>query len=219
MKLIQTSCLESNKIDTRQAEAVARHQPDVIIFESPMQNGSYEDVCNGYPPDKKPVHIIRERMKILRKVAKKYPWVLSDIQMYEHIIALWRQGHDVKLYHVDGPSELLHIHTPGSNQLIPSRRGTYLMWWVRIFLRETYIAKNIGAILKKYKQQDVTILVFLQKFHWINVQFRLKNPSKRALWDFYFGRYKNLDKVLLNQRIRDFNKTLYTYWTKDTTLK
>jgi hypothetical protein len=219
MKLIQASCLESNKTDSRQADAVLRHRPDVIIFESPMPDSTYEDVCNHYLPHQKPIAVIRKRMQMLRQIAKKCPWVLSDVQMYENVIALWKKGHDIKLYHVDASPELLQIVTPNSQQLIPCRRGTYLMWWTRIFLRETFMTKNIAAILAKYQKTDATILIFLQKFHWINVLFRLKNPTKKQLWNFYFGKFKKLEKSSLTTKVKEFNPTLYKYWLQDQTLK
>lgn len=41
------------------------------------------------------------------------------------------------------------------------------------------MAKYISQILKKYRNNNnLTILIFLQKFHWINVKYRLSNSDK-----------------------------------------
>jgi hypothetical protein len=36
-EFIQRNCVEGDKIDPRQANAVLQYRPDIIIFESPME--------------------------------------------------------------------------------------------------------------------------------------------------------------------------------------
>jgi hypothetical protein len=217
MKIYQFSCLEGDKIDLHQANAILRHRPDIIIFESPA--GKDPGLAyNKYRPENKPLHKVREYQKMLRRVAKKYPWVASDIEVYKNIETLWKQGHDIKLYHVDGPPELLQLNmdaTAGQKwDPRPYRRGTHLSWWIYIYLRDKIMTTHIRKIFLKHKSENPTILIFLQKFHWINVKFQMTNPSKKELWRFYFGAFKNLTPKTLTEKMRRENKLMYKYWKK-----
>jgi hypothetical protein len=152
---------------------------------------------------------------MLRKVSKTYPWVASDIVVYDNIVRLWREGHDVKLYNVDGPSDLLHetIHHGWNRTSRPRRRGVHFLWWVYIYLRERPMADNVIQATKEIPH-DATVLVFLEKFHWLHVQFLLTKPSKKDIFSYYFEAFGGTTTTL-NKRVYNCgNKTLVKYWRK-----
>ena len=83
MSIYQFSCKEGGAVDMRQANAILRHKPDVIVFEAPADktpNLPY----NKYSPSNKPLNKLDEYEKMLRRVSKKYPWVESDIYVYKN---------------------------------------------------------------------------------------------------------------------------------------
>lgn len=216
IKLLQFSCKGVAGVDPRQGEAVLRHRPDVIIFEAPTNLRPPDTVFNQYPTNKKPLDKVRDHIKNLEQVGKTYPWVRSDIQVYKNIVGLWNEGHDIKIYNVDAPSDILRVpdDQPSPNSPHPPRRGQALFFWVRIYLREKIMAQHMSSILKKYENQNITILIFLQKFHWLNVQFQLSKPSKREIWKYYFGRFNNLNPEKLETKIKEYNSTLFKYWER-----
>ncbi|VAW12530.1 hypothetical protein MNBD_BACTEROID05-641, partial [hydrothermal vent metagenome] len=110
MKLYQFSCVKGKKVDLRQAGAVLRHKPDVIIFEAPPVGRTPSLIYNKYKPLNKPLVEVVKHRKILQRLAKKAPWVLSDVYVYDNIMKLWADGYDVKLYNIDAPSELLGVN-------------------------------------------------------------------------------------------------------------
>ena len=214
MKTYQFGCKENDVVDLRQANAVLRHRPDIIIFEAPT-NGTPGLVYNRYSPTNKPLDKVTEHQKMLQRVSKKYPWVASDISVYENIKTLWSQGHDVKLYSVDGPSELLKVDdgVKQTQNPKPCRRGTYLLWWIRIYLREKIMTKNVHEIISK-ADKDAKILIFLEDFHWRNVKFQLSNPSKKDMWGYYFGSFRDLKQKDMKTLIKQRDRTLYKYWNR-----
>ena len=216
MKLVQINCLEGKTIDSRQAEAVLRHRPNFIIFEAPTSLRSPNTPFNSYQPENKPLHLVKDHINMLKQVGKKYPWVLSDIRVYENIVKLWKEGHNVQLYNVDGPSDLLQVPDKQTDRFspYPPRRGTYLFFWVRVYLREKIMTNHLRPILAEHSDSDATGLIFLQKFHWINVQFQSSRPTKAALWKYYFGSFAQLTPKELTAKIKNHNSTLYKYWTK-----
>lgn len=156
---------------------------------------------------------LKKIIKNLRESSKKVPWSISDIQMYENTLEIFRKGHKVKIYNVDAPSELLKETITNKWNLMekPRRRGSHLLWWVYIYLREKMMSKNIKPLLK---ENDQTILIFLQKFHWLNVKFLLSNPTEDDIWDYYFGKFKKIDKQNISEIIKEKNKILYKYWLR-----
>ena len=50
MKFIQISCREEGEVDLRQAEAVLRHEPDIIFFEAPFDSLNPGPLCNKFAP-------------------------------------------------------------------------------------------------------------------------------------------------------------------------
>lgn len=217
MKLFQFSCTEGNKVDMRQANAVSRYRPDIIIFEAPCNKKTPDLIYNKFSPSKKPLNELMKDKIELRKVSKKYLWVESDIYVYDNVASLWRGGHDVKMYNVDGPRELLRINLEGGVHWNPKPfcRGTHFIWWVRIYLREKIMTKNIEYIFSKNKNMNgLTVLMFLQKFHWINVKFQLLKPSKEKMFNYYFGSFKGLNPKNIGLIVKEENKELYKYWCK-----
>jgi hypothetical protein len=216
MKLYQFSCIEGKKVDLRQADAVLRHKPDVIIFEAPSVGRTPSLIYNKYKPLNKPLVEVVKHKKMLQRLAKKAPWVLSDVYVYDNIMKLWEDGHDVKLYNVDASSELLRVNLEIDENWDPKpyRRGTHFQWWVRIYLREKIMAENIQWVLSQNKKKDLKVLNFLQSFHWRNVQFLMSNPSKKKIYEYYFGKFRNINMKTIGEKVKEENKNLYKYWKK-----
>ena len=76
------------------------------------------------------------------------------------------------------------------------------------------MARNFEKASKKYSTSDVG-LIFLQKFHWLNVQFLLKKPSKTAIFKYYFGRFPGITINNIDAHVRALNNAmLLKYWLK-----
>lgn len=77
------------------------------------------------------------------------------------------------------------------------------------------MANNVQWILRNYKgKENPTVLIFLQSFHWDHVKFLLKNPSKKAIWNYYFGKFSEINKSDIAIKIEGLNKVFYKYWKK-----
>jgi hypothetical protein len=176
VKFIQISCRESKRIDPRQAKAVLKHKPDIIIFEYPQENKTPDTIFNKYLPDKKPKKEVEKIIKMFKMAGKQYPWVLSDIKVFKNIQKLWSQGKQVYLYFIDAPREItshrLDEHSKSSKPFPKIEK--YEWWWKQMEDREKYMAKHLKWVLKKHKNQNPKILVFLEKFHWVHVKSLLK---------------------------------------------
>lgn len=204
-------------MDLRQANAILHHKPDIIIFEAPNYKQGAESIFNQYKHGSKPAFEIKKIKNMLHREGRHAPWALSDIRAYDNIQKLWNEGHDIKLFNVDGPPELLKIGLDKNRTKKPTpyRRGTHFVWWVRIYLRERIMANNIKRILIRYsRKRDLTALVFLQKFHWRNVKFLLSKPSKSEIWNYYFHSFKGFNRKNITEKIRRENSILYEYWMK-----
>ncbi len=213
-KYIQVNCKEEKGIDMRQAEAALKYKPDIILLEYPNPNKTPNTIFNKYKPKDKPFYLVKKQQENLKEVQRTMPWVKSDIVMWENISWLWRQGHQVFVYNVDASSELTsELYEIWKNKY-PNIKKNWL-WWVRIYLRESIMTKNIQWILDNYKERkDPTILVFLQSFHWDHVKFLLKNPSKDKIWDYYFEKFSEVSKDNIEGKIKDLNKVFYKYWIR-----
>lgn len=196
-KFIQINCTEGKKVDLRQSKAVLEYRPDLIFLEYST---------NSLKPITKPRHISKE-------VVEKYPWTESDNYMWDNIAESWEAKHKILVYAVDGPQDLVgKANIYPCNEKNP-RKTTNLFWWVRIYLRDIFMAKNIETILKRIKtKNEPLVLVFLQSFHWNDAKFLLSRPSKKKIWDFYFGRFEKLTTQDLKKSIQKENKILYKYW-------
>jgi hypothetical protein len=216
MKIINISCFEGNKVDMRQANAVLKYNPDIIIREVPNNSKKPGLIFNKYPANKKPVNELEKIKNDLKKVSKKYPYVLSDVYMFENLKKLWLSGYDVKIYDVDAPSELLHesVKNKWSKKNKPHRRGTHLVWWAYIYVRELIMTKYTKEILTKNKdEKGLTVLVFIQKFHWLNIKFQMSH-SKTEIWNYYFGKFNSLTSKEIKKLLKKENAVLYKYWKK-----
>ena len=197
-KFIQINCTEGNKIDLRQSRAVLKYKPDLIFLEYST---------NYLKPITRPSRISKE-------VIKKYPWTESDNFMWDNIAGLWKKKYKTLVFPVDGPHDLLiDAYVYPCNEKQP-RKTTNLFWWTRIYLRECFMTKNISKASGQYKQkQKPVILIFLQSFHWYDVKFLLSKPSKQKIWDFYFGRFKKLNRRDMPAILKKENKILFKYWS------
>ncbi len=201
INLIQVNCREDKYIDKRQAKAVLKYKPDIILLEYLTTSGSYEQRTKS--------------PKITKEILLKNPWVRSDKYMWTNIVKIRRENHHTILYAVDGPYDLVNeANVYQCNNKNPNKT-TNLFWWIRIYLRERFMAENIKKILKNHKdKKSLTILVFLQKFHWQHVKFLLSRPAKNKIWKFYFGRFRDLKSPDVSIKIKKESPILYKYWKK-----
>jgi len=213
-KLHQFDCREQNRTDLRQARAVLKYKPDIIIFELAGKSGNPETIFNKYDCKNKPFGEIAIIQKSLKKVSRKFGYALSNIKTCENIKQLWRNDHNVLLYNVDGPRDLRTEFFEAWEHMYPCAAKNWL-WWVRIYIRERIMANHIQLILKKYKiKNDPKILIFLQNFHWRHVKFLLTNPSKEKIWKYYFSKFSEITPRAISERIKRNNKLFYKYWGK-----
>ena len=139
---------------------------------------------------------------------------MADMALFDNISKLWKTGHEVLLYPVDAPRELTAENYSVWKNMYPSAMKNWL-WWVRIYLREKIMAENIERALKKYNHKDgPKVLVLLQSFHWRHVKFLMKDPSKKKIWKYYFGSFKEITPRTIGDTIRKENKIFYKYWKK-----
>jgi hypothetical protein len=216
MRFIQHSCVEGEGIDLRQADAVLRHSPDIIIFESPRNTRSL-----GWPSNSKPLaeklQYVKHRTEKLNKVAHTYPWVLSEACLLKNVVALWESGHRIDLYDVDAPSELLRetIKNGWNKIKEPRRRGVHFPWWVYIYLRERMMANNLKEISERYVDSTVTVLVAMQKFHWLHVQYIRTDPAKSDIFKYYFGAFSGVAQDNINAKVKSIgNPSIEKYWDR-----
>ncbi len=211
----QVDCIESNKLDLRQANAVRKYKHDIIIFEYPNNNNVPDMEFNNFEALKKPKRLYDKMIKNLSgNILKIHPWVKADQFVWENINELWNKNHQVLLYRVDAPSEL-------TREWLDVWMGSYpcieknWIWWVKIYLREKIMAKNIKYILNNYKEKNnPNILIFLQSFHWEHVRFLLTNPTKNEIWKYYFGNFREINKKNIGNKIKKINKVFYKYWNE-----
>lgn len=214
-KYIQFNCRETDKLDLRQANAVLKYKPNIIILEYPNNNKTPALPFNKYDALKKPKDMIKERLKKFPdKVLKIHPWAKADTIMWKNITELWANDHQVLIYAVDAPNELTKEWLDVWRHTYPCAKKNWV-WWVQIYLRERIMANNIQWILRNYKgKENPTILIFLQNFHWSHVKFLLKNPSKHEIWNYYFGKFTEINNSNITIKIKSLNRTFYKYWKK-----
>jgi len=201
------------KPDFRQAEYVLKYRPYIIIFESAC-NDTPNTIYNKYSCKNKPLGLVRKKQEDYKR-ASKTPGngdAVSDIKLWDNIIELWKKGHNVYVYNADGPNKLRAEFFQVWKYMYPCALKNWL-WWVRIYLREKYMAKNIRWILEQHKHKEkLVVAIFLQSFHWTHVKFLLTNPSKKQIWQYYFSRFREVTPKDINQKIREQNKVFYKYW-------
>ena len=215
-KFIQVDCIESKKLDFRQARAVLKYKPDIVILENPCGKSIPDRKMNHFGPLEKPKEILKNMAApYSKRILKIHPWAKSDQTTRKNIVKLWKRGHQVLMFSTDGPPEL-------TGELLFVWKHTYpcamrnWVWWVQIYLREKYMARNIRWVLDNYKEKEKpVILIFLQSFHWRHVRFLLKNPSKKEIWEYYFGRFADeVTRKDISIQIKNLNKVFYKYWKK-----
>lgn len=198
--IYNVSCIESAKLDLHQAKAIVRYKPDIIFLE--------------YPNNSAVAKSIKKHGGFSSATMQANPWVRSDIVMWENIKKLRDTGHTLDVYGVDGPTRLVTEMNAEWGYMYPCALKNWF-WWVRIYLRERYMAEHIAAVLKNYKgKKNPVILVFLQSFHWDHTQFILGKPTKKELWDYYFGKFENINSAIVADTLKKRNKVLYSYWQK-----
>lgn len=214
-KFIQRDCVEGDKADLRQAEAVLKHRPDIIIFEMPQGSSSGPGtIFNRYSCSNKPIEKVDEIIKGLKVSAKKYPYALSDVAVWGNIKILWKQGVNVQIYNVDAPDRMRREFSLFAKQGYPAVRKDWF-FWAYLYLRDTYMARNIKQALDGYsKKKNPTVLIFLQSIHWKHVQFLLTNPTKEKIWEFYFGKFPKIESNMIESQIKERSKILGDYWKR-----
>lgn len=211
-KYIQINLPETDKLNLDQAEAVLKYKPDIILLEYPNNEKTPDTIYNNYSTKDKPLEKIKEQEESLQKQLVSQPWAQADITMWKNIAKLWQEGHECLVYRTDAPSELANEWFLVWKNMYPCATKNWL-WWVKIYLREKYMAENIKWILANYKTKaDPTVLVFLQSFHWRHVKFLLKDPPPEKEWQYYFGKFDKITPGLVKETIQKLNSVFYKYW-------
>jgi hypothetical protein len=212
---IHASCVEGRRLDLRQAGFVARRRPDMIFFELPASGGKPSLIFNRYAPGKKPIARVQKIKDKLRETARTYPYALSDVKVWENIEKLWREGHNVLLFNIDAPQELRFHHHERYGHIPYSRAKNHWWFWAYLLIRERRMADYIQGILKKHQgKKKLVIAVFLQSIHWRHVRFLLGNPSQKAVWKYYFGKFPEVTPSNIGQLIKKEDRILCKYWKK-----
>jgi len=136
-KYIQVDCLEKEGLDLRQAEAVLKHKPDIIILEYPNNEKNPSLTFNEYGALEKPKDMVKKKnQKFSDKVLKIHPWAEADTVMWRNIARLWKSGHQCMVYSVDAPSDLTGEWLEVWKNCYPCVKKNWL-WWVSFFVRFT----------------------------------------------------------------------------------
>jgi len=212
-KFIQANCVEGKHIDMRQADVVSLYKPDMIFFEMPSRNGDPSLIFNKYSAKNKPLIKVRQIKNNLEIDAKKYPYALSDVAVWENIEKLWKEGQNTLLFNIDGPKKLrAHRHELYGHIPYPALVRSWWFWAYQL-MREMEMKENIESILKNYKvKKRPVVTVFLQSIHWDHVQFLLTHPSRQAIWKYYFGKFPKVTPENIGVLLKEKDKVLYKYW-------
>jgi soluble cytochrome b562 len=213
VRFIQASCIEGKKVDPRQAAVVKKYKPDIIFFETPSFGGNPSSPFNHYSAKNKPFAEVEKIKKGLRKAAKKTPYALSDVFVWENIESLWREGHNVLLFNIDAPQELRQEGLMRRGHVSLSRAKRTWEFWAYVYVRETIMAHFMEQVLKKrFVKRKIIAAVFLQSFHWQHVKFLLKHSSKEKIWRYYFGKFPKLNPVTITRGLKTKLPILSRYW-------
>ncbi len=202
-RFIQIDCRETNTLDARQAIAVLRHKPDIVFLEYPCDSGK-----------PKPISDFSGILAGLKRTARSDRWVTSDVAVWKNVAKLHKKGHRVLVYKVDAPRELIREWREVWKNMYPCAVKNWL-WWVKIYVRERFMANNISQVLEHYRgKEHPTVLVFLQSFHWQHVKFLLKNPAPGAIWKYYFSSFTEVSPSDILRKIGNENRVFYKYWRR-----
>lgn len=212
-KFYQYDCKEGENLDLRQANAILRHEPDIIIFEMPQSEKGPDTEFNKYPCNKKPLNKVDDIKEKLKISAQKFPYAESDIYVWDNILKMWKQNINTQIYNVDMSNDFRSVYY--DNFTYPACRNDWL-FWVYLYIREMYMTKNIQYILDNYKiKKKPIVLVFLQSIHFKHVKFLMTDPSKKQIWKYYFGKFKNIaPNKDLDDKIKKRSVKIYKYWNK-----
>lgn len=201
-KFYNFNCRESNALDLRQAEAVLKYKPDIVFLEYPNNDNELRPITKSVK-------------KFSKEIVKTSPWAKSDLIMWKNVEYLWKKGLKTKVYAIDGPGELNSEFMLAWHNTYPCATKNWF-WWIRIYLRERYMAKYILDALNEYQEgKNPTVLVFLQNFHWNHVKFLLTKPSKEKIWKYYFKKFeKEVSPRTIPKILKKESKVFYKYWQK-----
>lgn len=212
-KFIQRNCTEGDRIDLRQANAIQKYKPDIIIFEMPQGKNGPNAIFNKYSCNKKPVAKVYEMIKSFKESAKTYPYAESDIYVWENIVNLWKQGINTMVYNVDALPLLRHSNIY-KNKSYNFAKNKWV-FWVYLYLRDIHMANNVRIVLSEYNTKEKpVVLVAMQSIHWEHIQFLLKTEDQNKIRDYYFGRFPKLDFSTFEIELKKESKTLYNFWIK-----
>jgi hypothetical protein len=215
VRFIQANCVEGKRVDLRQAAVIKKYKPDIIFFEMPSFGGNPSSPFNSYSIKKKPFAEVEKIKKGLRKEAKKTPYALSDVFVWENIESLWRMGHNVLIFNIDAPQELRQEGLARLESMPLSRAKRTWEFWAYVYIRETLMAHYMEQVLKKrFGKKKIVAAVFLQSFHWQHVKFLLKHPSKEKVRNYYFGRFPRLMPAIIAKELKSKAPILSHYWKK-----
>ena len=206
MKLIHVNePKHTSKVTLRQAELISRIKPDAILFEWPASKHSTLKIYNKYKPRDKPDYRIKRWKAAMKISSKRYPWFKTFHKVITAIENLWKDGRQVYLYEIDAPAELTGI---GYEKL---NKYANMVW---CYLREVFMVENIRTIesIFKRRKKDTKIMLLCANFHWNNIQFLLKRPSKNEIWKHYFVGCGFDSPKDLTRELKDKNKIIYKYW-------
>ena len=190
----------SRKVIEKQAEAILKIKPDIILFELPRVGElSY---FNKFKPKNKPHERIDNIKEHFSALSKYYPWFASFYKIIEAVEQLWSKGKQVYLYEIDGPVELTSAGE--------GKRGVQNVVWN--YLREKFMLESIKRLNRRFPRKKA--LLFCHNFHWGNLNFLLKKPSKKEIWNHYFKIIGNVTPEWVERELRRKNKVLYKYWKK-----
>jgi hypothetical protein len=214
-RFIQENCIEGNQTDLRQANIVSKYQPDIIFFELPAKKENPALVFNRYVPRKKPFKEVERIKRSLKNTAGKFPYAMSDFYVWKNIEQLWRDGHNVLLFNIDGQDELRRDYFKLARGLTYDLQRKRLLFWVHCYLREIKMAGYVRSVLKNYQgEPNPTVAVFLQSIHWHHVKFLLKDPFQKEIWKYYFGRFPEIHPENIGKKIAEKSAIHCAYWEK-----
>lgn len=203
---------EHNRADYNFARAILKYRPDFVFLEMGSPKGNPDTIFNRYSPEKKPLDKVIAIQNEMHKASDKFGYAKSSILMWDNIMKLWREGHNVLIFNADAPDDLRREFFEVWRNMYPSATKNWL-WWVRIYLRERYMTRNIRWALSHYKYQKQPVaLVQFGGFHWKHTKFHLNNPPKKELWNYYFKKFPEITPGNIGKKIKKENKLFYKYW-------
>ncbi|MEY4731352.1 MAG: hypothetical protein RL681_298 [Candidatus Parcubacteria bacterium] len=208
---------EHRRADYRHARAILRHRPDILLNEmSSAPDGNPDLPINRFSPEKKPLQWVRLEQRALARASKDFPYAKSDIKLWDNVMQLWREGHELFVFNIDGPKELRHEFFDVWNHCYPCATKNWV-WWVHIFLRERYMANNTEWAIRRYWRSKKRPVVFIQfgGFHWRHVKFLLTHPTKKEIWKYYFGKFeREVTPDTISSKLRRISPVLWKHWRR-----